>query len=103
MNKLKSNYIKPKQRLLVGYKQIVVPSASNTPKLTPTDSTFVKSPVLNENDTVPENPVCYVVKKGDSLYAIASKFKVDVKKLAAYNGIKNMNQISVGQKLKIPR
>lgn len=104
MNRLKSNYIKPKQRLLVGYKQIVVPNTSSeTPKITPTDSTFVKSPVINENDSPVENPTYYIVKKGDSLYAIASKFKVDVKKLAAYNGIKNMNQISVGQKLKIPR
>lgn len=43
----------------------------------------------------------YTVKKGDTLSAIAAKYKTTVAKLAALNGIKNPNVISVGQKLKV--
>lgn len=43
----------------------------------------------------------YTVVKGDTLSEIAKKYKTTVKKLAALNGIKNVNLIYVGQKLKI--
>lgn len=45
----------------------------------------------------------YVVKKGDTLSAIAKKFGTTVEELAKTNGIKNVNLISVGQVLKIPK
>ncbi|ALV21077.1 LysM peptidoglycan-binding domain-containing protein [Carnobacterium antarcticum] len=41
----------------------------------------------------------YTVKSGDTLSAISSKSGVSVGNLAAWNGIKNKNVISVGQKL----
>lgn len=47
----------------------------------------------------------YMVQAGDNLWNIAKKFYGDGSlcyKLAAYNGIKNANLISVGQLLKIP-
>ena len=44
----------------------------------------------------------YVVKKGDTLSSIASKYGTTYQKLAEYNGIANPNVISVGQKIKIP-
>ena len=43
----------------------------------------------------------YTVKSGDTLSGIGSRFNVDVKKLVAYNNIKNENMISVGQVLKL--
>ena len=43
----------------------------------------------------------YTVKGGDTLGAIASKFRVTVADLTRWNGIKNPNVISVGQKLRI--
>lgn len=43
----------------------------------------------------------YTVKAGDTLSAIAARYKTTVAKLASLNGIKNPNVISVGQKLKI--
>lgn len=43
--------------------------------------------------------VYYVVKKGDTLTAIAKKYKTTVKTLADWNNIKNVNLIKVGQKL----
>ena len=45
--------------------------------------------------------VTYIVKRGDTLSAIAKKYKTTVTKLAKDNNIKNVNKISVGQKIKI--
>ena len=44
----------------------------------------------------------YVVKKGDTLSAIASKYNTNYKSLAEYNNIKNPNKIYPGQIIKIP-
>lgn len=44
----------------------------------------------------------YIVKSGDTLSGIASKFGTTYQKLAAYNNISNPNVITVGQKIKIP-
>lgn len=43
----------------------------------------------------------YTVQSGDSLGKIAKKFNTTVDALAKLNGIKDINKISVGQKLKI--
>ena len=45
----------------------------------------------------------YVVKSGDTLSGIASKYGTTYQKLAAYNNISNPNKISIGQKIKIPK
>ena len=46
--------------------------------------------------------VVYVVKKGDTLWSIASAHKVDIKEIIKANGLKNPNRIETGQKLFIP-
>lgn len=43
----------------------------------------------------------YTAQSGDTLSKIAAKFNTTVAALAALNGITNINQISVGQKLKV--
>ncbi len=43
----------------------------------------------------------YIVKKGDSLYAIASKFNTTVSEIKEANNLKS-NSLSIGQKLIIP-
>lgn len=43
----------------------------------------------------------YKVKKGDSLLGIANRFKVDVKKLKAFNKLKS-NNVQAGRVLKLP-
>lgn len=50
--------------------------------------------------TTEENNV-HVVKKGDTLGAIAKKYNTTVSKLAKLNSIKNVNVIQVGQVLKL--
>ena len=52
--------------------------------------------VKNKNDTI------YVVKAGDTLSGIASKYGTTYQTLAAYNNISNPNLIYVGQQIKIP-
>lgn len=44
----------------------------------------------------------YTVKSGDTLSKIATKYGTTWQTLASYNGIANANNISVGQKIKIP-
>lgn len=47
-------------------------------------------------------PKEYVVKTGDTLSRIAVRYNTTVKKLAELNGIKNVNLIYAGQRLKLP-
>ena len=53
----------------------------------------------------PQQPVyeTYIVKSGDTLSEIAQQFGTTFDKIAKDNGIKNVNLITVGQKLKIYR
>jgi LysM repeat protein len=44
----------------------------------------------------------YTVKSGDTLYSIASKFRVTATALAKENNIQNLDRIQVGQVLRIP-
>lgn len=46
--------------------------------------------------------IIYVVKSGDTLSGIASKYGTTYQVLATYNNIANPNVITVGQKIKIP-
>lgn len=48
-----------------------------------------------------ENTTTYVVKKGDTLSGIATKYKTTWKKLAELNNIKSPYTIVIGQKIKI--
>ena len=59
--------------------------------------------VQNEvNRQLREKPVYHTVKSGDSLSAIAKRYKVSLKDLLARNPqIKNPNIISIGQKIRI--
>lgn len=49
----------------------------------------------------PSAKVYYIVKKGDTLSQIASKYGTSVSTLAKLNNIKNANLINVGQKIRI--
>lgn len=48
------------------------------------------------------NDIVYIVKSGDTLSGIATKYGTTYQKLAAYNNISNPNLIAVGQKILIP-
>ncbi len=50
----------------------------------------------------PGSSFTYVVKRGDTLYAIARRFGTTVTAIARVNGLVNPNHIYVGQRLRIP-
>ncbi len=49
------------------------------------------------------NVVMYIVKKDDTLWKIAKKFGSTIDDIVRVNGIENPDQISIGQKIFIPR
>ncbi len=111
MNKLTSNSVKVKQRLLVGYEYVAPPkSAEPTPSVAAnaivepmaqdTTTNMLQAPVIKEE---PATPVVYYVKKGDTMTSIANRYHTTARKIADYNKISNMNSLKVGQKLLIPR
>ncbi len=113
LNRLRSNYLKVGQRLLVkkGTTIIVKPAAA------PVDSTAVvaadssalavstESIVASKADTTAVQQVAdqvHIVKKGETLSSIARKYGTTAAALASYNHISNINAIQIGQRIKIP-
>lgn len=105
MNNLKSNYIKPKMRLVVGYKDETI--VTNPPATSKSDSISVKISSQEKEDIkqtqTHSKPKYHIVQKGETLGKIATKYNVSISALAKYNGITNVNSIQVGQKIKIPQ
>lgn len=107
MNKLKSNYVKSNQKLFVGYEYIgkkLTENQDSTAVTTSQDSLVTSKPADNP---VAQNPnptkvTIYVIKKGDTLGSVARAHGITLKQLADYNNISNVNNVSIGQKLKIP-
>ncbi|MEG1556690.1 MAG: LysM peptidoglycan-binding domain-containing protein, partial [Bacteroidales bacterium] len=65
------------------------------------DSTNIVTAVPMEEE--PPKDVVYYVKKGDTMSAIADRYHITARKIADYNKIGNINALSIGQKLIIPR
>ena len=51
----------------------------------------------------PPRPLTYVVQAGDTLGALAGQWNTDVRTIAELNGISNVNLLSIGQELRVPR
>jgi membrane-bound lytic murein transglycosylase D len=47
--------------------------------------------------------IYYRVKKGDTLGAIAKRYRVTVKQLMTWNKIRSANSLSIGQRLRIEK
>jgi hypothetical protein len=54
-----------------------------------------------KNTSPAENGKVHIVKKGDTLYAIAQKYGTTVDKLCAMNGIKKNAILKIGQKIRL--
>jgi membrane-bound lytic murein transglycosylase D len=86
-NGLKNNNLKIGQRLSIYPKRLRVPKTSKK--------------LVSKNRTK-ETPIIYIVKKGDSLWSIAKRFKkVSVNQIKEWNNIWSGNSIQPGKKLKI--
>lgn len=116
MNKLRSNFLKVKQRLIVGYKYVPTepkPENNLAQKQDSLKTTTIPTDSLNlaQKDSIakvkteepkPAEPEIYYVRRGDTLSKIAAKFKTTTRILANYNKIKNINALKIGQQIKIP-
>lgn len=47
------------------------------------------------------NEKLYIVKVGDSLYSIAERYSLSIEKLQRWNNLKDANNISIGQKIRL--
>lgn len=118
MNKLKSNYLKTGQKLIVGYTYIAPPKPTTPSDTTGTaakdslatsPSTNAQSPTGTKTATPPtaddSHPdyTIHIVQKGEYLAVIAKKYNTTVAKIVSYNHLSNPNALKVGQKLKIPK
>ena len=68
------------------------------------DSAYLKeymNPANLEKKRHPPSATIYTVKKGDTLGAIARKYRVTTAQLMRWNGIKNANKLRLGQKIRI--
>jgi LysM repeat protein len=68
----------------------------------PTTQVSYRPATPGSSSTSASTSTYYTVKKNDSLKAIAIKHKMATATLASANGIKDVNKIFVGQRLKIP-
>jgi LysM repeat protein len=95
-----ANGITNVNRIMVG-QWLVIPTAGAPAPVTPG-----LEPVRVAVTPVPEAPgaseITYVLRRGDSLFAVARRFKVTVAVLAATNRIPNPNRVLVGTTLRIP-
>jgi len=74
----------------------VTPDSETTSPEVTTDASETTSP----NETTAE--IIHIVKQGEYVALIARNYGVDYMALAAYNNLKNIDHIIIGQKLKIP-
>lgn len=71
----------------------------------PSNSNILIEECIGPDYTPPDNSIptiTYTVKKGDSLYSIASKFNTNVSTITNLNNLTS-NNLSIGQVLKIPQ
>lgn len=112
LNKLHSNTIVVNQRLLVrrGVKvaapekptSILTKDTCNLTSTVVDDSTQTTSNIP-EIQTSEQKPfVTYIVKKGDTLSAIAQRYGSKTDIIALYNRLQNKNALKIGQKIIIP-
>jgi LysM repeat protein len=74
------------------------PTATRRATFTPVPATPSDTPT----PTVTPTPVIYVIKKGDTLLAVARQFGVSVQEVQDVNGIADPRRLQVGQEIIIP-
>lgn len=67
----------------------------------PTRPSWTEDKVASEDIGGAQSTI-YIVRKGDTLYGIARKFKKPVREIMAINGLNNNSMLSIGQEIRIP-
>ncbi|MGD2207661.1 MAG: FxLYD domain-containing protein [Anaerolineae bacterium] len=85
----------------------IAPTHTDTPNPTATRrATFTPVPATPSDTptpTVTPTPIIYIIKKGDTLLAVAREFDVTVKDIQEVNGIADPRRLQIGQEIIIPR
>jgi membrane-bound lytic murein transglycosylase D len=105
LNTLHSNYVKPRQKLLVYAPGTHIVTSPGTPEHEATTTTQVINPPRDsstETNTSPPpvSPKYHTVKSGETLNLIAGKYGCTVNQIIAWNNLSG-SKIMVGQKLKV--
>ncbi len=82
----------------------VVKYIENQAEIHSKDSAYLKeyiSPAVVRRAQSTMGNTVHVVKSGDTLGAIARKYRVSVRQIMSWNGMRNADKISIGQKLRI--
>lgn len=91
---------------------LVLPANRVTEYISRQDSIFAKDSIylkeyLNPGAVAKKmtetTTIYYTVKKGDTLGAIAKRYRVTVKQLMTWNRIKSANSLRIGQRLRIEK
>lgn len=67
-----------------------------------TSATTIPVTTTTTTTTVYQPPITYVVQRGDTLFAIAQSFQVDMQALMTLNGITNPDRVEAGEELVMP-
>lgn len=99
------NHIKNPNRIYVGM-ELVIPSHSGMPASAVASKSSAKPKALASSKGAAKpkpnsRKVTHVVRKGEALSTIASRYGVKTADVMRWNGIKNANKVYVGQKLTI--
>ncbi len=85
---------------------ILTATPGSTPRPTATRrATFTPVPATPSNTPTPTmtpTPIIYVIKKGDTLLAVARQFGVSVQDVQEVNGITDPRRLQIGQEIIIP-
>jgi LysM repeat protein len=100
ISKTDKEYLNSKDSVYVGVEPSPTPSPSPSPSPIPPIKTLESAPVPNKNYPQKKYTEFYVVKKGDTIYSISKKYKLNPERLIKLNNIKNPNEIKIGQTLK---
>jgi LysM repeat protein len=82
--------------------QLRIPNCNGTPTPTTTPSVGTGGAATPIPGTGGGSGQVYIVREGDTLFGIATRYRVRVMALAQANGISNINLIFIGQRLVIP-
>lgn len=98
---LELNDLKISDNLLIGKKLLVKKGAATAVASKPTDAPAATKPAAAPVKTAAPTVSSHVVKKGETLFSIAQKYKTTVQELTRLNNLKSSG-VQIGQKLKIP-